>query len=261
MDSTLRSSRIYGFMAAMALVMAGCATPVPRYPSNADLLVVASKAAASEIVINNGKVSVTKETKIALADLNAVVDKSANNPLNAMVRDAFVEELSAHATVMEREAAIFNRVARESQPNLSGTVITESRAGAKGIQESSREESRTAVQGKFVLPTADYLLTYRVLDMGVFYTKIGTKKLLKRDAQLYLYYELIDAKSGEVSRAERLRMSATDSIDSRAKADVEKSNLAPFGYPMPTTKDLTQETGKVNKDAEPNWFMKIFGVK
>lgn len=250
--------RISGFMLALAL--AGCATPVPRYASNADLLVVASKAACGEIVMNNGRVTIAKETRVALADLNAVQPASGTNPLNALVRDAFVEELSARATVMEREAPIFNRVARESMTSLSGTVFSDSKAGATGAQENSREASRTAVQGKFLLPTADYLLGYRVLDMGLQYSRINQKEL-KRDAQIYLYYELIDAKSGQVARAERIRMSATDSIDSRAKADVEKSILAPYGYPMPTTMDKGEQEAKVKNGAGESWWKKMFGPK
>lgn len=259
MESTSIQGRITGIMLVIGLAFAGCATQVPRYPSNADLLVVASKAACGEIVLNNGRVTIAKETRIALADLNAVHPGSGANPSNILVRDAFVEELSVRATVVEREAPIFNRVARESMPSLSGTVIYESRAGATGIQESSAEEGRTAVQGKFTLPTADYLLSYRVLDLGVQYKKVSEKEL-KRDAQLYLYYELIDAKSGQVSRAERIRMSATDSIDSRAKGDVESSGLSQYGYPMPTIKDTSGEPGKV-KNTTPNWLMKLFGAK
>lgn len=243
MDLTAGMEWRAGIMFAFVLALAGCATTLPRYPSNADLLVVASKAACGEIVLNNGRVTIGKETKMALVDLNAVHPASGANQMNVLVRDAFVEELSARAIVLEREAPIFNRVARESMPSLSGTVVADSRAGARGIQENSGEKSRTEVKGKFNLPTADYLLTYRVLDMGVQYRKISDKEL-KRDAQLYLYYELVDAKTGQVARAERIRMSATDSIDPRAKGDVEKSGLAQFGFPMPTT---GEESGKTEK--------------
>jgi len=260
MDMNSRMGGKSGIMFVVGLVLAGCATPVPRYPSNADLLTVASKAACSEIVINNGRVAIVKETRITLADLNAVLPETGNNSLNVLVRDAFVEELSARATVMEREAPLFNRIARESLASLSGTLLFDSKSGANGVQENSRETSRTAVQGKFVLPTADYLLGYRVLDMGLQYNKISDKEI-RRDAQIYLYYELIDAKSGQVARAERIRMSATDSIDSRAKGDVEKSGLAQFEYPMPGAKDKNAEAARMKKDVQPNWFMKLFGAK
>jgi len=235
MDLTSGKGGKAGIISVLILALVGCATQVPRYPSNADLLVVASRAACTEIVLNNGKVSIVKDTKLVLADLNAVVPSSGGNTMNALVRDAFVEELSARAVVMQREAPIFNRIARESMPSLSGTIFFDGKAGAAGIQENSAEESRTAVQGRFALPTADYLLAYRVLDMGVQYRKISAKEI-RRDAQIYLYYELIDAKSGQVARAERIKMSATDAIDCRAKSDVEKSGLTLFDYPMPTTR-------------------------
>lgn len=227
----LRASAFAAGCAALCVVLAGCAA-IPRVESNADRLAEAAKQAGEGIASKNE--GVLRNTWVALADLAMGEVSPAARSLDTLIRDGLVEGLAGKVVILERDPRAQALIAREAAGALSGSVLVQGRAAVGAALQESFGSTTAWLEGRASLPGATVLLAYRVLDAGVGFVQ-SEGSWLERRAVVYVYYELIDVRTGRVLVADRYRGIAGDPVHGSRKLALEAgSSLVPYVHRLPT---------------------------
>ena len=81
---------------------------------------------------------------------------------------------------------------------------------------------------------ADYLVSYRILELGVLYGERSKKDLtVQREARARLHVRVQAAEDGRVVHATALTVSRTDEVDRRLASTLANFHYMPYGYGLP----------------------------
>jgi len=196
------------FMIGMVLLSFGCAKRQILYQSNADMLYKTVQDAANTIATNT---KILSNSKLCISDLN---------PDTGMLDDTFAYR------------AIVEDIMISSLVNKGHMVLDRNTGLYDNLYDVYRPE---------------YILGYRILELGVSYysgEEVGTTK---RVAEIKLDVRYVKTDSSVVW-ADTLETVKTDEIDSTSIKDVEKTSLVNYPYTLPTLRYKVGE--KVNSRHE-----------
>ena len=142
-------------------------------------------------------------------------------PIVAMIEDGLIEVLDkAGYKVLERDEDLLRRLVAEGSASTYQLVYPPS---VPGDPDCPCPEG--VVVHDTQLESADYVISYRVLEFGVLYREGSKRSLAKREGVLRAHIRIQDVATGEVKLAERTTAMKTDEVDMRLV-----QGLADFHY-------------------------------
>ncbi|MFN7135192.1 MAG: hypothetical protein ACK4N5_24165, partial [Myxococcales bacterium] len=278
------TNRLLG--AAALVVMTGCAGQTRYFNTNAELLDTSIAKASTDVAENVRKTQVGTGT-IAVGEMRTRMDDNdvpqslivdrlvtdlARSQLSVIERDRNVLlKMIPEASGKEFSYGIRPRAGDPSEPlqyealpgdredTEKGHELTRAFTRAPGANviiglNPSPEEVASSMSDLFLpetfakLPTADYLLVFRVIESGVAYGRTGVtfgEDRIRRRALTSLNYRLIDAKTGRVLTAGEAQGAAEDEIPAALKDRLSRPLYHHYVHNMP---DLAEVRGQLTSD-------------
>lgn len=238
---------------ALVLSLFGCATGMMQAnknlnDSNAELIEKAARDAAAQIITIPALR--TDKKYIVMSSEQADANDKA---LNALIEDAVISALANGGfPVYERDKDVLLRMAYQEGSDKMTAFTLPPAEGSE--QKVSSELPKYDVNydkkiqivtskanenfGSQNIETADFIISYRVLEAGVRYLKNEFKDdegmtQVKRKALVKLSVRLVDAKSGKIVRGETLSGMEEDLAPKRYLKYIEKSDYSFYPYSLP----------------------------
>ena len=244
------------------LSLTGCSTGMMQSnrtlnDSNAELIEKAARDAAAQIITIPALR--TDKKYIVMSSEEADANDKA---LNALIEDAVISALANGGfPVYERDKDVLLRMAyQEGSDKMNSFTLPQAenkdeKLGAdlpkydvnygKKVQIVTAKANETF--GAQNIETADFIITYRVLEAGVRYLKNEFKDddgltQVKRKALVKLGVRLVEAKTGKIVRGETLSGMEEDLAPKRHLKYIEKSGYSFFPYSLPLQNSESKTT-------------------
>lgn len=223
------------------LLMAGCATIQPSFEDSNQYFI--------ERTIDKLKVGEAIKKKIPMGNKMAVVSLEENTamgrPIVAVLEDQIIRSLITNGyKVMERDATNIHNLIREGKNySLSFPYYPK-------VMEVENASADSFKPGIHLQPTslksADYLLSYRVLEAGIIYRENDPGSLSPgkktRESLVRLHVRVVNANSGEIQFAENLTATITDKIPTTFIFPLASFHYSFFPYEYPVQGSRIEST-------------------
>ena len=164
---------------------------------------------------------------------NMDMDVTEIKKMTSFVEDALVNFLTKHNyQVIEKHDQLLVQIVHEASGSLPYALLTEHKSDKEPFVYDAKIDRSEALKVK--MPSAEYILAYRILDSGISYTtpepqsyrypskasEIGdviNEPLTKRNAKVKLHLRLINVKAGAVIWADTVEGITSDVIPARFK--------------------------------------------
>lgn len=173
-------------------------------------------------------------SRVALISMESTT--STDLPLISIIEDQLISEIvNSGFTILERDQHTVVNLAKESSRNGYSLMP----AGATQETSNADVDSPTKTQ----LLTAQYLISYRVLECGIISSPAEEKELVLRDGMVRLHVRIIDAKSGAILVACMLAGNSRDRIQASIAMDLANYHYSFYShkYPLQNQVDVSKK--------------------
>ena len=266
-----RCARVVGFCLAVAMLgilTTGCA--VQSYPRFEDSnQVFLEETIAGLDLVRAVKHVIPERSRICLASMETSTTRDF--PVIAMIEDGMITTLRESGYVLlERDDDMLRRLAAEGGdpgyrflylPSDESTVSA--RAGVTGVAHGLgvsyggygvREVERVsggnreeALVFDTSLATAEYVISYRVLECGIIYRPGSGTTLKEREGLTRLHIRVTDVDTGEVLFAGNVDNTQEDEIKSRDVDELSDFHYSFYSPALPVVKGTSSEKREMEK--------------
>lgn len=187
--------------------------------------------------------------------------ENGDDRIQAVVEDIHVPRLLERGyRILERDADMVRRLSAEADSagftlvwypergwwSSAGAAVGATRGVGFSAANAGVESQRALgprdelVRHQTSLDAADYLVSYRVLELGVLFGEEDRReKTIEREARARVHLRVQSTHDGAVLAAENLSASLSDSVDSRLVGKLAQFHYVPYGPGLP----LSHSTG------------------
>jgi len=241
-----------------AIALNGCGNFVtPKFEDTNQVLL---ENTVKKIELENAVADVIPAgSKITLVSLET--ENSDDNPVTVMIEDQLIHSLiNSDHIVLERDDDVIRKLIEEQDSSYlckvylpidiktvsagiggsygkAGYLKSEVVTGGVGYSHTKGIGRDTVIVFDTHLDAADYIISYRVLECGIVYRRIGMYgDMRKREAMVRLHLRVQDTRSGAILYADNIKGILEDEVESKMMDDLEKYHYPFYSNDLPVTK-------------------------
>lgn len=207
-----------------ALVLAGCATSKYVKPDFDDSNQIFLEETIAELALTDSLRSVIPAgSRLALVSMERPM--TTDHPIIALTEDVLNRQLlAAGYHVLERDADTLPRMIGEGGGDKY-TVYT--------VPDAESTNGDALLSHETHLASAPYLVSYRVLECGLVYSKSAKRNMVERNSLARLHVRVLDTSNGEIMRAYNLTSKSTDTVAANLANDLATFHYTFYGSALP----------------------------
>ncbi len=199
--------------------------------------------------------STLKKSKVILRSLET--NQTLDYPLIAMIEDNLIRSLiNNRFMVLERDENAVKDMIEESQSSKFSLLLQGDRGGGRYYMEGTGEKGSRIIEVKEEsmpllgtrLSSADYMISYRILECGLNYEEIESDKVhIKRNCLVRLSVRVQRTSTGEIKYADTFEAKNSDTIEKSFVDPLSSFHYAFFSHKYPVQGGPIKEGAKMVK--------------